>query len=287
MIKLPVYEVFIEDTDFIGLALVDSPAINRDFIYFSDETVKMIFDDEKMMVKGPALIPNKLIYRSDKLGERYVYFSEETVIKFVETLMEKKENKFNLDHSDNYLNATMIESYFAIEPNEFGVPKNSWIVSLKIKDPEVWKQIKEGEFNGFSVQGLFTNKLINNFNKQNDESMKDLKNKLIDAMNSVLFPSETEEPVETPVETPAPEVEVEEPEISAEELIAKVQEMLNQFKQEILAAVDEKIAAVGAKVEEVSEKVEEFGKQPIQTEQKKEKVENPRPVSNPAARFFQ
>lgn len=36
MMKLPVYELFIEDTEQIGLALVGSPAIESDFIYFDE-----------------------------------------------------------------------------------------------------------------------------------------------------------------------------------------------------------------------------------------------------------
>lgn len=34
--NLPIYELFNEDTDFIGLALVDSPAIEKDFVYFNE-----------------------------------------------------------------------------------------------------------------------------------------------------------------------------------------------------------------------------------------------------------
>ena len=137
MNKLPIYELQIENTDQIGLALVDFPAIEENFMFFNDEAIKMQFNDEKMMVRGPALIPNKLIYRNDALGERYIYFSEDTIIRFVELLMSKEKNKFNIGHSDQYLNATLIESYFAPEDNDFNVPKNSWIVGLKVKDATV------------------------------------------------------------------------------------------------------------------------------------------------------
>ncbi len=54
---LPIYELYVEDSEHIGLALVDSPAIEQDFMFFSEQSIKMQFNDDKMMVKGPALIP--------------------------------------------------------------------------------------------------------------------------------------------------------------------------------------------------------------------------------------
>ena len=191
---IPIYELFVEDSEDIGLALVGMPAIEQDFMYFNEEPVKMQFNDEKQMIVGPALIPNQLIYRNDTLGERYIYFSEETIVKFVELLMSKEKNKFNLGHTDNYLDAILIESYFAKEDNEFNVAKGSWIVGLKVRDIDVWEQIKNGDFKGFSVQSLFSNELIS-FNKLNNnnkdkENMSKLKEKISTALNSVLFPDE-------------------------------------------------------------------------------------------------
>lgn len=195
MNKLPIFELFVEDSEDIGLALVGMPAIEQDFMYFNEEPVKMQFNDEKQMIVGPALIPNQLIYRNDALGERYIYFSEETIVKFVELLMSKEKNKFNLGHTDNYLDAILIESYFAKEDNEFNVAKGSWIVGLKVRDIDVWEQIKNGDFKGFSVQSLFSNELIsfnklNNNNNKDKENMSKLKEKISTALNSVLFPDE-------------------------------------------------------------------------------------------------
>ena len=291
MKKLPIFELFIEDdNEYLGLALVDNPAIEKDFIYFGSDKSKMVFNEEKMIVKGPALIPNQLIYRNDLFGERYVFFSEETIINFVEKLMDKKDNKFNLDHTENYLNATMLESYFAVEPNEFNVPKNSWIVSLKIKDNDTWNKVKSGEYNGFSIQGIFS-EIINNFNKTKE--MSDLKTKLANAINAILFGEdekveETKEVVEMAeevpvddvpvVEEPVDEVPVEEP-MTPEQILEKVGEMIKEMETKILSVIEEKI-------KDVDDKVEEFGKQPLNIENKKEEVETPRNFSTPATRFF-
>lgn len=261
MIRLPIYELHVEDAEEIGLALVGSPAIEADFMYFNDEPIKMLFNDEKMMVKGPALIPNQLIYRNDILGERYVFFSEETIVKFVELLMSKDKNKFNLGHTNNYLNATLIESYFASEDNEFNVPKNSWIVGLKIKDVEAWNRIKGGEFKGFSVQSAFSNELVNLMSNK-EKQMSELKTKIMEALNSVLFPIETEVALEETVIEDTPEVIVDE--TVTEQTI---DEKLAAMKAEILSEVDARIALLIETIDEtinkVDEKVEEFGKQPL------------------------
>lgn len=276
MKKLPIYELFIEDTDEIGLAIVDRPAIESDFMFFNEEPIKMSFNEDKMMIRGVALIPNKLIYRNDILGERYIYFSEDTILKFVETLMSKAENKFNIGHTDNYLNATLIESYFASETNEFSVPANSWIVGLKVKDQEAWDRIKSGEFKGYSVEGLFSNQLVNLITNKEKESMN-LKEKIMEALNSVIFPEEVEledtpivdEPV---VDEPAKEDE-EDDELT-------VDEKLEALKEEILAEVDKRIEAVvvtiSEEVSKVEEKVEEFGKQPIKNDKEEEEIPTPK-----------
>ena len=97
MIKLPIFEITIkEDEEFLGLSIVNNPAFGENYIYFNeDDEIKMDFNEEQMIVKGPALIPEKLIYRNDALGERYVYFTKESIKKFAELLVNKNKNKFN------------------------------------------------------------------------------------------------------------------------------------------------------------------------------------------------
>ena len=288
---MPIYELFVEDSEFIGLALVDSPAIEQDFMFFSEQPVKMQFNEDKMMVKGPALIPNQLIYRNDALGERYVYFSSETIVKFVELLMSKEKNKFNLGHTDKYLDAVLIESYFVGEENEFGVPKDSWVVGLKVRDKEAWESIKNGTFKGFSVQSMFSNELVKLMSNNKKETMSNLKERLMDAINSVVFPTENvafEETVVEPAEVEAVVPEVA-PEVVEEIVEETIDEKLVALKEEILAEVDKRIEAmvlaIGDEVAKVDEKVEEFGKQPLDNKKVKEVVANP-VKSNKASAFF-
>lgn len=302
MHKLPTYEIFLEDMENIALALVENPAIEKDFIYFSAEEVsRMEFNEEQMIVKGPALIPNKKIRRNDNLGERNVFMSEDTVRKFAENLINKQGYKFNLGHTDNIIEANIVESYFASEPNEFGSPKGSWIVALKLKSIDTWNKVKNGEIKGFSVEGLFSNELSKFNTNINITKKMDLKEKIMAAVNVVLFGAEestvevvvepvivepvvVESIVEEVVEVPV----VEEPVVVAEEFaelptdVPVVEEDVQLTPELVQGMIDESLASAvelilqkckelidgGAKDTEVAmaamkTKIEEFGAQPL------------------------
>lgn len=286
--NLPIFELFIEEEDeFLGLALVDKPAIEKDYIYFDEQEIKMEFNDEQMIVKGPALIPDKLIYRNDSLGERYVYFSKETIKKFAELLINKNKEKFNVDHTDKFINANIIESYFASKDNEFGVEEGSWIVSLHILDNSVWNKIKSGEYKGFSVQGLFSNEIVKFMkNNKNDKKME-LKEKLLNAINSILFGEETPEVIETPVvEVPevveeTPEVVEVAPQIDYNEHFVKMNEAITSLTQ--------KLEQYDIKFNELKTLVEEYSKQPISQSVVVEEVATTKPIKgiSNATKYFQ
>jgi hypothetical protein len=38
------------------------------------------------------------------------------------------------------------------------VPIGTWMVSMRVQDPAVWKQIKDGKLRGFSLEGNFMDK---------------------------------------------------------------------------------------------------------------------------------
>ena len=285
MNKLPTYELFLEDNEEIALALVKNPAIESDFIYFNEEGIKYEFNDEQMIVKGAALIPNKRIYRNDNIGERNVFMSEDTVRKFAEYLINKQGSKFNLGHTDNIIEVNLIESYFAQEPNEFGVTKGSWIVSLKLKSIDAWEQVKNGEFKGFSIEGIFSNELskfTTNINKQNKEKME-LKEKIMEAVNAVLFNEVKVEEVKEEIkveEFAAPVVPVNpadatvaddngstpEP-ITAEEVQSMIDAAVMTATETIMKAckdmMDKGTQDTATAMSDMKAKIEEFGSQPL------------------------
>ena len=286
MIKtLPIYKITFTDEESIEVALVEDPAIEVDFLKFNSEAVKLEFNEDKKVVKGAVMIPNQLLYRNDRLGERFVTYDSFEIEKAA-TLFLKNGMKFNKSHSEIQASLDIFESYISAENNDLNVPAGSWIISAKVKDDSLWKEIKDNLFNGFSVQAIFSNELIGTqelqFNKQKEEM--DFKEKLQAVIDAVFFANE--KPV---VETP--EVVVD----AAPEVIKQSVEMFSKDEAEKLildaiAAVtkefNSQIEVLSSKLTESNAKLEEFSKQPISTPVQ-EVVENKIVSSNnPALRVF-
>lgn len=54
--------------------------------------------------------------------------------------------------------ARVVESYICpidwqVSENEM-VKKGSWVITVKVQEPEIWRMIKSGEFTGFSIGGF-------------------------------------------------------------------------------------------------------------------------------------
>jgi hypothetical protein len=58
----------------------------------------------------------------------------------------------------------MVEQWIVDSERGMGVPKNlekqgirdgSWMMSYKVEDRKLWKEIKAGKYNGFSIEGVF------------------------------------------------------------------------------------------------------------------------------------
>lgn len=71
---LPIYELKIQeelqdDAEVSFIALVDKPAIQRDFVAFSEENYGQSFaiqDEDKHIISGPLMLADKPIYRNNK-----------------------------------------------------------------------------------------------------------------------------------------------------------------------------------------------------------------------------
>ena len=66
------YELFLDEETkekgVFAISLVSDPAIESDWIALSKDVKMAVVDDEKHILMGAALIPNKLIPRKDKSG---------------------------------------------------------------------------------------------------------------------------------------------------------------------------------------------------------------------------
>lgn len=162
---LPVFDLTIEeDNIFSNVSLVDFPAIQRDFIKFSEDTeIKFAVDEEKHIVNGPVLIPGQMIYRRQGNREYYVRFSAEAIEEMALRFFKDHSNtNGNVMHQIEVEGITYFESYILnkernIAPVEFNdLPNGTWIMSAKIENEELWKLVKDGTIRGFSIDAVLT-----------------------------------------------------------------------------------------------------------------------------------
>jgi hypothetical protein len=128
------------------------------------------YDEEKMEITGAAMIPNKFIIRRDHQGFYYVYFTEETILKLSQRFLKeiKQGEVLNIEHTPKKAEDSYItESWVIVDPTTdksyalgLEYPKGTWMLTVKIENPELWKDIKMGKYKGFSAEGYFLEKLI-------------------------------------------------------------------------------------------------------------------------------
>jgi hypothetical protein len=131
---------------------------------------KFSYDDDKMELTGAAMIPNKFIMRRDQNGFYYVYFREDIIKQLAERFLKQMKNGevLNIEHTPKKADDSFItESWIVEDPSNdksaalgLEYPKGTWVITVKIENPELWKQVKEGKYKGFSVEGYFLEKLI-------------------------------------------------------------------------------------------------------------------------------
>lgn len=199
---LPFYEIGIDlndpETGVEFNSLVKNPAHEINYQTFSETKVKYEFNDEQQVVTGVAISADTPIYRNCKqLGEHYVVFTKETITNIVEQYSRDGNfNNLNLDHNSKRVvdQAYLIHSYQVNKDLGFTAPERfkdvtdgSWIVSYKIKDKDLYEQIKTEEFNGFSIEGVFVQRQIK-MNAETPDEENDLTddqfNELKDLLNS-------------------------------------------------------------------------------------------------------
>jgi len=171
---MKLYELKVEDEmdEVFAISLVESPAIESDFIYFDKEQILFVsVDTEQRMLIGPILIPDKKILRVDGEGQPYhVFFTKDTVKKIAQNyLMKKYTDSATLEHDTKIKGVNLVESWIKDgkldKSNNYGlnVPEGTWMGMFKIQDDTIWNDyVKEGKVKGFSIEGLFEHKLVEN-----------------------------------------------------------------------------------------------------------------------------
>lgn len=151
--------------------------------------LQLSVDDDKRIVTGPLMIPNKMILRRDEDGKPYyIFFSKDTIKRMAEKFFRtQKQNNTDVQHDWNVSTEnTLVESWVSEDKMYdkayklgFALPMGTWYVSYKINDDETWDKIKNRELKGFSLAGPFIEKLASE--RMHNEQLE----KIIDILNSV------------------------------------------------------------------------------------------------------
>lgn len=167
---MKIYELILEDDKLMGvdaISIVESPAIEEQFIALSKQHIQFkVQNEDKRILIGAALVPNKPIYRyDDKTGEEYyVYFSQDTIRKAAELYMIKgNQNNATLEHAEELNGLSVVESWIIEDENNdksraYGLdyPVGTWVVMMKVNNEAIWTEyVKEGKVKGFSIEGWF------------------------------------------------------------------------------------------------------------------------------------
>lgn len=160
--KKKLYEVR-PDSLVYAISLVECPAIESNFVYLSEEKPIQVCleQDEKHMVFGAVLIPDKPIYRYNQEEEYYLRFPKETIEVLAHDYLQNDNiYSFTQQHKENADGVSIIESWVKTSNNDKSVdlgidaPIGTWFVGAKIDNEEIWQGIKDGSMRGFSVESF-------------------------------------------------------------------------------------------------------------------------------------
>ena len=175
--KKKLIELIIDETaDVFGvdaISIVKFPAIEENFVFFNNDFLSLAkVDEEKKQLVGAILVPDKKIPRLDKeTNEEYeVFFTKETIKQAQKLFMNSlNNNNHTYEHKEPIQGLTVVESWIKEDKkydksNMYGfnnLPIGTWFVQVSAENnPEIWESIKNKEVRGFSIEGYFTDKLI-------------------------------------------------------------------------------------------------------------------------------
>ncbi len=265
MKKLKKYSVVADSSEIYNISLVEEPAIEVDYVAFDKDketkpNLKFIEDkqNEKYMILGPALIPDKNIYRNYDGNEFYVSFSAECIEKLSYKFMKTcyGDGCFTKDHESFAQGCSLAESWIKTSENDksvdygFDCPIGTWFVAAKIDSIDLWESIKKGERKGFSIESwVDLEEIIENKDKKENDMSKQKTNletmevndgfwdKLKGIIAEAMGTSKDDKTVEDAVEEAKAEADPVEEVVEAEEQTSEVP--VEEVAQDVIDTVEE------------------------------------------------
>ncbi len=147
-----------------AVSLVESPAIEENWVALSSHGIELkVTDEERRVVVGMALVPEKRIYRKQNGKEFNIWFSKETISKTQELYMRNlNANNATTEHEKPVKDCTVIESWIVEDEKndksniyDLKAPVGAWVIMMKINNDAEWEEVKKGTYKGFSIEGMF------------------------------------------------------------------------------------------------------------------------------------
>jgi hypothetical protein len=158
-----------EESGIEAISIVESPAIESDFVALKAEEIKLAeVDTDKRILLGALLIPNKPIYRTGDEGDYYIFFSKDTIVKASQMYLKNGyQNNSTLEHEKALNGLTLVESWIVEDEvqdksRKYGldVPVGTWMGAVKVNNEEVWNEyVRTNKVKGFSIEGYFADKM--------------------------------------------------------------------------------------------------------------------------------
>jgi len=196
MKEIDLVELFIDenesDNGIQAISFVESPAIEENFIALSKHKVEFkSIDEEKKIIIGLALVPDKPIYRRKDDYEYNIIFSKETVRKGSELYLKNlRNNNTTLEHQQLTSGVSIIESWIVEDTEKdktalynLNAVVGAWAVVMKVDNESVWEDVKKKKYLGLSIEGVFSQSKENMSKDEDDISAEELVNELKELMN--------------------------------------------------------------------------------------------------------
>ena len=247
--------------DLFAVSLVEDPAIESNFIALSKQKSSIKLENEKRLLIGAALVPNKPIYRNVNGNEFYISFDETTIEKLAQDFLANDyQHNITVDHQEEANDIVIVESWIKTSENDKSVsyglnePIGTWFIGMKVNNDEIWQRVKDGFYKGFSIEAVVgLDELINNNNLQ-----LAMDKEFIDKLREIIYEAIGKSP-------------------KAEEIVADVNEEVTetqpiQCADEEVAKLKEDVANLTAEVERLKRERDELESKLKDAEAEKEKM---------------
>ena len=176
---IPIFNATLETEEcgIYRISLVDYPAVESNFVAYGKAQAQKysVLNEEKRLVRGVVLRANFPIYRADSgFGEYYIVHSPEMIRQTAQKMLrEHRNNEVNIMHQalTEVKGVEMVQMFIkdteaGVDPKGFeDIENGSLFAEYHVANDDVWANIKNGTFRGFSLEGIFT------FEPKQDESI--------------------------------------------------------------------------------------------------------------------